>query len=431
MPFVCSWQENYTLPSLSSSLDLNFRFALLSFIRTVFCLVFLPTNLMAQKVLWVKHLGGKTSKAQLEGLKVNGNSQWLFLRSDQNLMEGRREFPFTDSSNTRAFSIQEGGDISLLDSIPEKFLDLLSTTSSGQKTLKSESSNGNSYLAYGRSSAMSLPGNPDWNLAYLDGNSNRLWDIQLPEGVKIRKVDMLGNGNCLLAGSFIKGNSESDIWFGIWDSKGKELMQRSFGGKTADEAFSACHDAEGKIYISGYLAPDSSFLGNTNDLSGKDKDGFIACYDMAGNEKFLYRQRGQGLCRVEHIAATPQGNILFASTFTGKDWRLSPFGFPRIGKQDIVLGSIDPRTGKEKDNALRIFPNPAREIVYFSLQKPALKGRIQASLHSKDGRILQEMQISAQTGSSYRFNVSNTTPGAYFISLKSGGKTLTERVVVE
>jgi hypothetical protein len=41
------------------------------------------------------------------------------------------------------------------------------------------------------------------------------------------------------------------------------------------------------------------------------------------------------------------------------------------------------------------------------------------------------MQISAQTGSSYRFNVSNTTPGAYFISLKSGGKTLTERVVVE
>ena len=431
MRFVYSWQENYTLPRLSSSLDLTFHLAQIKVISTVFCLVFLPSTLLAQKVLWVKHLAGKTAKAQLEGLKTGGKSQFLLLRSDQNLMDGRRELPFSDSSSTKALSIQEGGEISLLDSIPEQYLQLLEAASNGQKALKSESSNGNSYQAYGRSSAMLLPGNSDWNLAFLDGNNNRLWDIQLPEGVKIRKVDMLGNGNCLLAGSFIKGNSASDIWFGIWDSKGKELMHRSFGGKTADEAFSACHDAEGKIYVSGYLAPDSTFLGNTSDMSGNDKDGFIACYDMAGNEKFLYRQRGQGFCRVEHIAATPEGNILFASTFTGKDWRLSPFGFPRLGKQDIVLGSIDPRTGKEKDNALRIFPNPAREIVYFSLQKPALKGKIQASMHSKDGKILQEMQISAQTGSSYRFNVSNTTPGAYFISLKSGGKTLTERLVVE
>jgi hypothetical protein len=41
------------------------------------------------------------------------------------------------------------------------------------------------------------------------------------------------------------------------------------------------------------------------------------------------------------------------------------------------------------------------------------------------------MEIDGKPGSSFRFNVSNTTPGAYFITLKSGSSVLTERVLVE
>jgi hypothetical protein len=41
------------------------------------------------------------------------------------------------------------------------------------------------------------------------------------------------------------------------------------------------------------------------------------------------------------------------------------------------------------------------------------------------------MKISGTAGSSFRFNVSNTKPGAYFVTVKGKRKSLTERVVVE
>jgi hypothetical protein len=92
---------------------------------------------------------------------------------------------------------------------------------------------------------------------------------------------------------------------------------------------------------------------------------------------------------------------------------------------------IDPRLGKEKDNPLLVFPNPARELVYFGLEKSVGKGPFQATLHQKDGTVLQQMKISGTAGSSFRFNVSNTKPGAYFVTVKGKRKSLTERVVVE
>jgi hypothetical protein len=278
---------------------------------------------------------------------------------------------------------------------------------------------------------MVLPENPEWSLTYLDGNGNRLWDVSLHPGISVYRVLLLRNGNCLIAGSQKVAGKSKDIWFGVFDNKGKEILSKSMGGKSEDEALSACEDEKGQLYVAGYCSPDSSFLGNSQDLSGRDKDGFIACFDAAGNEKFFYRQRGQGLCRVEQIVSLPDGQLLFASNLSGKDWKLPPFGFPRVGVQDVVIGLIDPATGKEKENPIRVFPNPASEILYFSLQKPALSGRAKASLQKKDGTVLQELDIRAEPGLSYRFNVSNTSPGAYFIRIKSGRKEISERVVVE
>jgi hypothetical protein len=160
-------------------------------------------------------------------------------------------------------------------------------------------------------------------------------------------------------------------------------------------------------------------------------DGFIMFLDKNGDEKFFYRQRGKGTCRVEQLVSLDNGNLLFVSSLVGNDWKLPPFGFPRKGLQDIVIGLIDPRSGKEKENPLRIFPNPAKETVYFSLSKTGWKGKASAYLQQKDGTILQEMEIKAEPGLNYRFNVSNTRPGPYFISIKGGKKEIKERLQVE
>jgi hypothetical protein len=228
----------------------------------------------------------------------------------------------------------------------------------------------------------------------------------------------------------VKGD-DFNIFFSLWSEYGKELWKKTIGGKFEDAALSACLDAAGNVFISGYFSADSSFMGNTRDLSGKEKDGFVACYSDRGVEKFFYRQRGDGFNSVHRVLATPLGEVMFVAQVMGKDWKLPPFGFPKTGKRDLVFGLIDPRLGKEKEGPLVVFPNPARELLFFGLQTPFVKGQIKATLHKKDGTILQEMKISGSPGSSFRFNVSNTPPGAYFVTLTGKGKSISESVVVE
>jgi hypothetical protein len=385
-----------------------------------------PDQILAQKVVWARQIGAPSASARVMALEAVGETGvTIGIRADKTLNAGKASLPFGDENEIRTFRISSGG------GLEEGGIATQSDSSHHSGSLHTKSRNGNSYLAYARSSAMVLPQNPEWNLAFLDGNNNRLWDISLPKAVIPNQIQLLADGNCLVAGSEKAEGKMKDIWFAIYAYDGKELLSRKLGGKSDDEVLTAAQDNKGRLYIAGYCSPDSSFLGNARDLSGSDKDGFIACFDAAGNEKFFYRQRGQGLCRTEKIVCLPDGQLLFASSLSGKDWKLPPFGFPKIGKEDIVIGLIDPATGKEKENPIRIFPNPAKEAVYFGLQSPEFSGKAKARLHKKDGTILQEMDIRPEPGLSYRFNVANTTPGAYFISIRSGKKELSERLVVE
>jgi len=349
----------------------------------------------------------------------------LMVRCEDAIVAGNKKYAKNKLGDEFNFRVEVGGEISL--SSPDSGI----TPENNPLLKKTSSRNGNSFLAYGRSSALFPPINTEWNLAFLDGNGNRLWDIHLDSSVQVNGIALLANGNCLLGGYRIITHKNRDLWLAVFDTKGKNIWQKSAGGKSTEEVLCLAEDAEGRIFTGGYCSPDSGFLGNSDDLSGRDPDGFVAAYDAMGNEKFFNRQRGKGLSRVEKIACSKEGNLLFASSLTGSDWRLSPFGFPKKGNQDVVLGSIDPRTGREKENPLRIFPNPARETVYFSLAKPEIKGKAKALLHQKDGTLLQEMEVKCEPGLSYRFNVSNTKPGAYFITLKAGRKEIKERLIVE
>lgn len=379
-----------------------------------------------QKIIWAKQIGASDANANILELENSANGLILSFQSDKALNSGRAFMPFQNESDIQFLSVGKGGEIKASGKAVHS-----SDSISHNRHLKTISRNGNSYLAYPRSSALAVPRNPEWSLAYLDGNGNRLWDISLEPGIKIAHIILLQDGNCLLAGHEQFKDKEKDIWFAIFDNQSKKLRSRKLGGKSDDEALTACQDIEGNLFIAGYCAPDSTFLGNSQDLSGRDKDGFIACFDMDFNEIFFYRQRGLGHCQVEKLVSLPDGHLVFASNLSGRDWKLPPFGFPKIGKKDIVLGMIDPISGKENDNALRIFPNPAREILYFSLQKPVISGKAKARLHKKDGSVLQEIEIKAETGLNYRFNVGNTSPGTYYLTIKSGKKEISERVQVE
>ncbi len=376
--------------------------------------------------------GPEASIRPLGLFPADDNHAILLYKADKSIRLGRKSISVDDSSLIRAILIDlTEGEISVQDSVSEVLLKGLPAVHGNQWLLKSGEKNGNYFMAYGLSTPLQLPSNLKWSLAYIDGNGHRLWEFHLPENQNIRKLEILPGGNCLVVGNDIQRSGDQNIFFSLWNEYGQEVWHRSLGGKSDDEALSASHDLEGNLFISGYFSADSSFLGNTRDLSGNEKDGFITCTDMRGKEKFFYRQRGEGFNSVHSLLPTTLGNVLFVSVVQGKNWRLPPFGLPRIGKQDLIIGLIDPRIGKEKDNPLKVFPNPARELVYFGLEKSLGKGPLKATLHQKDGTVLQEMTLSGNPGSSYRFNVSNNHPGAYFITVKGKGKSFTERVVVE
>lgn len=389
----------------------------------------------AQQIEWARQISGQDARTRALGFyEKHGEIMTLLFSADHPVASGRVTVKTDDSTQVNGFDITLSGEIRVSDSLPAEGLKLFPKTEGNQWLVKSKSRNGNYFLAYGLSSPTRLPVELNWSLAFMDGNGHRLWEKRLPDRHKVNSLTMLANGQCLIVGSETGPRKNPDISIAVWNEYGQELWHRVVGGMHEDEALCSAVDAEGHLYVGGYFSADTSFLGNTTDMSGNEKDGFIACYDQKGNQKFFYRQRGTGYNSVEMLAAAPNGRLFFAGQVEGKDWRLPPFGFSRKGVADLVIGLIDPRLKEEKQSPLDVFPNPAREVVYYSLNQK-LPGRskvLTATLHKKDGSPLQYTSIQNETGTSFRFNVSNTFPGAYYITVSGKGKSrFSERILVE
>lgn len=389
-------------------------------------------SVFGQQLEWVRQMGGiNTGISPLGLFSLNDNIALLVCKADGAFAIGRKEIQVKDSSEWLGFEIDYQGNIRPADSIPNQCRQTLATLQGNQWLLQSRARNGNYFLAYGPSTPLRLPQNLTWNLAYLDVRGHRLWEFHLPENLQISHLELLNNGHCLIVGTEQTKRGDKNLFYSLWNEYGQELMFRTLGSQSNDEARAATHDAEGNWFLGGFFSADSTFLGNASDLSGKDQDGFIAGFGPDGKQKFWSRQRGMGFSSVEFLQVNPLGKVLFISRLEGKDWKMAPFGLIKKGKKDIVIGLLDPKIKPENDSPLQIFPNPAREVVYFGLKENWGKGKISATLHQKDGTILQKLQMSNSKGSSFRFNVSNTLPGAYFITLESGKKKISGRVVVE
>ena len=389
-------------------------------------------SVFAQQTLWVKQVFGPGTSLRPYGLfTLDQDRCMLIFKADGRYETDRKAFENADTSAVKALIINSSGSISQPDSIPNYILQSIAGLHGNQWLLRTEARNGNYFLAYGPSTPLRLPIGLTWNLAYLDGNGHRLWEFHLPENQHIARLTLLANGHCLLAGYETTNNGDRNIFIALWNEYGQELWRRAPGSRFGDEAMTSAIDAENNLYVGGYFTADSTFMGNTADLSGNEQDGFVACYTKEGKQKFFYRQRGQGWNAVDQLAVNALGKVFFVATVRGSDWRLAPFGFPRKGRQDLVVGLIDPKQDAGKPAPITVFPNPAREIVFFGLNQTIGKGKLTARLHKKDGTVLQQMTMGNAKGTSFRFNVANTPPGPYFITVEGGKTKATERVVVE
>lgn len=66
-----------------------------------------------------------------------------------------------------------------------------------------------------------------------------------------------------------------------------------------------------------------------------------------------------------------------------------------------------------------IFPNPAADFVYIKLGNEVLLNGATLSLSDKTGRIVKESYISNLSGNTIQYNVSDLSPGVYFIRISN------------
>jgi len=88
---------------------------------------------------------------------------------------------------------------------------------------------------------------------------------------------------------------------------------------------------------------------------------------------------------------------------------------------------VDENThGKTNELITEIYPNPAKASVNIRLNS---NSKIQLSVYDHLGRICKNMQVHKPSGL-YKLNTSDLKPGVYYISVRSGDKVQTEKLLI-
>ncbi len=104
------------------------------------------------------------------------------------------------------------------------------------------------------------------------------------------------------------------------------------------------------------------------------------------------------------------------------------------GPQDfsIAVSGIAPNTQGVNTHQLKgvsLYPNPAKDQFTVGLQKPG--DHIEISVFDITGRQVAHRQITGNAQLNQQMNISELTPGIYFVKLNVDGKTATKKLIVE
>ncbi len=95
-----------------------------------------------------------------------------------------------------------------------------------------------------------------------------------------------------------------------------------------------------------------------------------------------------------------------------------------------VTGHVQPVFTHPTSSQVKAFPNPATGEIYISTGQ--MTGQADLAVFSVDGRLMFRRQSEiAGAGDPIRLDLSQLSPGIYFLEIKTGADRVTERIVVE
>lgn len=268
-----------------------------------------------------------------------------------------------------------------------------------------------------------------WSTTYASGDYSRGWFIR-----------PLPAGGFAIAGGF---RGWVDFAPGVEE-------RRVFGGGTyADEPFIATFSDSGKLVslvtirtisnaaVSGFdIRMDGTMLltgsleTNTADFDPSDsvrsagRGGFIASYSATGD--FNWVASFGGSVRVRHGILHDDRTIFFTGSYSGTvdmDPGSDSLYLPTTGSEDGFIGKYRiqrlanaPITPNSPGPS--VYPNPARDKIYFSCSG-------NAQLFSADGRILKTAKVLSHEA----LSIEDLSPGLYWISFSTQGKTENHKLI--
>jgi hypothetical protein len=198
-------------------------------------------------------------------------------------------------------------------------------------------------------------GGGDVFLAKYDASGNHLWSLSFGGELEDsgRSVAVDAEGNILLAGWFcctiefggdpMTANGCSDIFVAKFDSDGRHLWSRGFGGRSADAAHGVVADEWCDVFLAGYFEGTVSFGGGPL-TSFNSVDAFLVKLDSEGDHLWSRRFGEQTWPVYGDAAAAVDVDGAGCAVITGRFGGTIEFGdnvLTSSGSDDIFLAKFD------------------------------------------------------------------------------------------
>jgi hypothetical protein len=203
-------------------------------------------------------------------------------------------------------------------------------------------------------------------------------------------------------------------------SDGSQVWATRFNGPAgkADDAVDLAVLPSGMILVTG------------TSVDANDKGGFMTLrYTEAGVQDWASSYCGppDGDNFVVAVASDNHCNPIVL----GSDFDSGYYGLLIVKYDSAAVGGIAERKPVVPARpGMRLAPNPARN--WTNLQH-SLSGTAPAiiSLVGADGRVVRTQRFDGQAGGPSRLDLTGLAPGVYVVRLESGGRSATEKLVVE
>lgn len=232
-------------------------------------------------------------------------------------------------------------------------------------------------VSSGAFAGFSAQGGEDVFVVRLNRKGKQLWAVQYGSSGndEVRGVALSASGDIYLAitsnAAFPNGSAPPTSTYGEYDAviakldrKGRLKWSRSIGSSERESTYGIATNRRGEVFLVGWTGG----LVESGGVDGAADDGFIACYDRSGNQKWVRQTGQQANDGFYAVATTPQGDAVVAGLSNLPDAGTIPGYNSQVGGFDGIVAKYSRKgvlvwvnqhgtTGNDKDTSIAVARN--------------------------------------------------------------------------